>query len=406
VLFALMSLALLGGLGLVLDGGYAYGQRRAMQNAADAAALAGAKALSGNNAAGLTVWATVQAVAARNGVRDPADPAQLSCVYLDRTLQPLASPAACHDAPFALGTDVSAVRVRAAETHGTFVLRALGIAASGSAATATAQLSAFTTLPNNMGPFLPCGIDTVTVDAAGNVSGTASILETAGTYAYATGTTWAASREYPNLGVRIRDGAYAFDMATGYKPGGAALPGSPRFLLHKGSGSAGQGIARCNTGSASWKGFNGNLSADLIDITRPLYLSGSYAYPGGATGPASNTNGYTSGTPAGCCSGDVLQAGNGNQVGPASAVPGAGGCKAGQDSDCIMVLPILDNAVQGTTGANNYAAARKLEAFYITRNANGSEHYGQLVRNYVATAGGAAAWVPGYTGVIAIRLVE
>ena len=46
VLLAVSLVALLGLTGLVVDGGRAYADRRAVQNAADAAALAGAGALN------------------------------------------------------------------------------------------------------------------------------------------------------------------------------------------------------------------------------------------------------------------------------------------------------------------------------------------------------------------------
>ena len=45
VLFTLALVAMIAMVGLVIDGGAAYAQRRAQQNAADLAALAGANAL-------------------------------------------------------------------------------------------------------------------------------------------------------------------------------------------------------------------------------------------------------------------------------------------------------------------------------------------------------------------------
>ncbi|MGN6698576.1 MAG: pilus assembly protein TadG-related protein, partial [Thermomicrobiales bacterium] len=132
MIFALATLVLVGALGLVLDGGYDYAQRRQMQNAADAAAMAGASALLGNNATGFTVWSTVQTVAQKNGVSDVTN--NVTCIYLDKTLTPLASPASCNDTPFSAGADVSAVQVTVHETHTTFVMRALGITSSSSGA--------------------------------------------------------------------------------------------------------------------------------------------------------------------------------------------------------------------------------------------------------------------------------
>ena len=47
VIIALFMVAVVGMAALVLDGGHAYAQRRRMQNAADAGALAGARELAG-----------------------------------------------------------------------------------------------------------------------------------------------------------------------------------------------------------------------------------------------------------------------------------------------------------------------------------------------------------------------
>jgi Flp pilus assembly protein TadG len=79
VLFALGAFAMILMVGLVLDGGSTYAQRRVQQNAADLAALAGANAwlLDTGDAASKTAAATAmaQAVAAQNGYVDSADDA-------------------------------------------------------------------------------------------------------------------------------------------------------------------------------------------------------------------------------------------------------------------------------------------------------------------------------------------
>ncbi len=77
VLFALSALAMILMVGLVLDGGSTYGQRRSQQNAADLAALAGANAwlLDGGDAASkaAAATATAQLVASQNGFQDAAN---------------------------------------------------------------------------------------------------------------------------------------------------------------------------------------------------------------------------------------------------------------------------------------------------------------------------------------------
>ena len=72
VLFALALVAIVAMVGLVLDGGSAYAQRRGEQNAADLAALAGANdyLVNGNSAQAIV---TARAVAAQNGYTQGAN---------------------------------------------------------------------------------------------------------------------------------------------------------------------------------------------------------------------------------------------------------------------------------------------------------------------------------------------
>src|SRR5438067_8065181 len=82
VFLALATLILMGAMGLALDGGYNYAQRRQMQNAADAAALAGARMVARNDGTpgkNYPVLATVQNIAQQNG----ADSNNMDCYYTD-----------------------------------------------------------------------------------------------------------------------------------------------------------------------------------------------------------------------------------------------------------------------------------------------------------------------------------
>lgn len=74
VVIALLMIGLVAMLGLVLDGGNAYAQRRRMQNAADAAALAGAGRMSQSGTSNQQVLASVNEYATRNGA-SPNPPA-------------------------------------------------------------------------------------------------------------------------------------------------------------------------------------------------------------------------------------------------------------------------------------------------------------------------------------------
>jgi Flp pilus assembly protein TadG len=405
VIIALANLVLLGALGLVLDAGYDFTMRRAMQNAADTAALSGVKALT-ENTSSFGILDTVTAVAAQNGVTDPA---RLTCRVLKNDLSDYGP---CTNTPYALGTNASAVRVSVSETHQTFVMRALGIATSGTAATATAQVTLLVRLPNNQAPFIPCGIQTAVVDENGNITGYQDILQTSGTYTYGTGlsaVSYAATLETPGEGVKIADSAYAFNTVED----APNLNAGPRFLLHKGSGSAANGIQRCNTGSSSWKGFNGSITGyiDLLDNYLQFQGGGDYSganpsFPG-AYKPDSVANNGPGPSTITSGKGGIAQAGQGNQVGPASNVPGAGGCKAGVDpNNCVLILPIVDNSVQGTNGTNNYVAVRMYAAFFITSNNNGGEHYGQIIHHYPPNLTGSPVYTVGADGIKIYGLVQ
>ena len=87
-------------------------------------------------------------------------------------------------------------------------------------------------------------------------------------------------------------------------------------------------------------------------------------------------------------------------------MPGAGGCAAGQDSNCIMLLPIVDNAVHSGNGSGGVLAARTYGAFYITKTPNGNEHYGALVKNWTPHLPGSPTFTTGASGVTSILLVR
>ena len=156
ILFALFSTALLGVLGLATDLGFAFAQRRTVQNAADAGALAGARIVARWSAAnsGLAALPDVADIVAANRMGEVV-PGVTSCHYVDDADQWLASCSApVH--PRATGVAVS---VR--EEHPTFFLRVVPGAPQlvSTAASATAHVQRLTrVIP--AGPFLVCGKQT------------------------------------------------------------------------------------------------------------------------------------------------------------------------------------------------------------------------------------------------------
>lgn len=149
VVLAVTLLGLLALTGLVIDGGRAYADRRAMQNAADAAALAGAGALNtilfNSTGQEKAVSDAVTASLAANRVNGGAD-----CRLTDESGSDLD---ACPTTNTGTGlpATVAGVSVRSRDSQSTSFLKVLGISGFSASASATAQIQA---LRNGSSPFM------------------------------------------------------------------------------------------------------------------------------------------------------------------------------------------------------------------------------------------------------------
>jgi len=154
VLVAISILALLGLTGLVVDGGRAYADHRSTQNAADAAALAGAGALNGVlfGSAGqeATVHDAVVASLAANHVNGTMD-----CRLVDEAGTDLGACPATNTGA-GLPSTVDGVAVTARDSQNGSFIKALGISGFSATASATAQIEA---LRGGSSPFMICGLD-------------------------------------------------------------------------------------------------------------------------------------------------------------------------------------------------------------------------------------------------------
>jgi Flp pilus assembly protein TadG len=369
VIFALCSLVLLGILGLAIDGGYNFGQRRAMQAAADAAALAGARVVLIDDNHVQSVYNAVKTIAMQNGLPDPdnaATGATLECRYIKNdyaTTQATYGP--CKDnVP---GGGVSGVVVTVGERHDTFAMRVLGIAKSGTGATAAAQIQSPATF--TPGPFLPCGIDTDTT------TGTYSIFATTGSNY--SGTSYPIAQEP----VAIRDGAYYYDWSAGglltpINYGTVSNPDyGPVFVIH------GPHVATCNITSSSFKGQG--FTNGQITLTH-----------GGYSGPGET----------------IINGDTGTQAGVTASVAGANGCTPSQTDRCVMILPIIDNSSSpccqtDNSGSSAKVAVRMWGAFYVTQEAS-NKHHGRLIRSYSVIGEGSSTWDRAHDSVVVIRLIR
>jgi len=156
VLLAISLLSLLGLTGLIIDGSRAYADHRAVQNAADAAALAGAGALNqilfDNTGQEGAVHDAVVASLAANHVNGTPD-----CRLVDEAGTDLgACPSTATGA--GLPATVAGVSVRARDSQSGSFIKAVGISGFSASASATAQIEA---LRSGSSPFMICGLDAV-----------------------------------------------------------------------------------------------------------------------------------------------------------------------------------------------------------------------------------------------------
>jgi Flp pilus assembly protein TadG len=162
-MFAAAMIGLIGMLGMATDLGYAFVERRTMQNAADAGAIAGAHTISNSTtSAPLTVLNDVKTTAQANRLGSQK-PTVSSCQYVDdsdATLGPCSEP---------VPSAATGVSVTAKETHNTFFIGLIpyGPKTVSTSASAIAHVQTLEKLPTD-GPFLVCGISTDVVSAHGN----------------------------------------------------------------------------------------------------------------------------------------------------------------------------------------------------------------------------------------------
>lgn len=172
IMAALFVVVLTGMVGISIDLGYAFAEKRTVQNAADAAAIAGAQAL--------TEWSTSNPLLAAgpdvsklvsDNTMNGSTTQTYSCNYLDDSGKNL-GPCTLVVPPTATG-----VHVVVHETHGTFFIRVVpgGPKTVTTSASATAHVQGVT-VDSGLGsssPFIVCGIDTKLANHGG---GTQSIL--------------------------------------------------------------------------------------------------------------------------------------------------------------------------------------------------------------------------------------
>lgn len=353
IFFALAMVVLLGALGLALDGGYDFVQRRTMQNAADLAALSGARGVWLN--AG-PVNGSAFAVARQNGLPDPASPpaggsSSFACVYVDNT------DAALDDCTAAVPATATGVRVTLRESHQTFVMRVLGSTTSGTGATATAHVRAFA--GDAGAPFIVCAQDTKLVDGT-----TQSIMlgPSPGAPNYTDPNAWSVN---PALTVSLPAN---FDPQTGQP---APNDPSRELIIHDNKVNGTTAISKCGR-QQSWKGVADSSRNTALNL--PSLIGQTLYYQ----------------------TGDVASS--------RAQVNGVGGCKPnGPLSGCIIPLPVgINYPADNPSQKPIYIVA--VLPFYIIQ-VDSNTHYGYLIDKYDLD-GQNIPWQAGGAGAVVIKLTK
>ncbi len=155
IMFALFLTVMMGILGLAVDLGYAFSQRRTVQNAADLAAVAGTRTVirykAGDSTAALT---DVQNLVSANHMNNTVTELE-SCSYLDQSAVEVG------DCSLTVPANATGVYVSVSETHPTFFIKV--VPGAPAFVTTRADASAQTERLDLAGmdaPFVLCGYDT------------------------------------------------------------------------------------------------------------------------------------------------------------------------------------------------------------------------------------------------------
>lgn len=260
VLFALMLASLIGMLGLSLDLGFNFMQRRALQNAADAAVSVGLNDILASAPTGTpnNVNADVTTILAANAFPLATSTSSTTvCEFLNNDGSGSYSPPQLCSAK-QVPSDASGVRVTVSEAYQTFFMPVLGINASTISATAAGHIE-LPTLDSSQMPFILCGDSARLNDGSGD---TAFVYKTVPSAANG-----APTEEFPPH-ISTDPSVYTDQFLT-YAPNG---------------GDSGKGISRCGLSDSSFKGTNSaaNGASNYVNLDPAAWFSGA---KGKRTGP-------------------------------------------------------------------------------------------------------------------------
>jgi Flp pilus assembly protein TadG len=154
IMFAVMLTALLGAVGLSVDLGMAFSERRTMQSSADAAAYAGTRVVSkAQQANPVSAWSEVQTIVGKNTMA-VGTITSIICNYVTDDGWVIAPCTAT------VPSTATGVEVTVTEQHPTYFIRMVPGAPTNVSTSATARANVKKLGAPTDGPYLPCGVNT------------------------------------------------------------------------------------------------------------------------------------------------------------------------------------------------------------------------------------------------------
>jgi Flp pilus assembly protein TadG len=381
---AAFAVVLTGMVGLSIDLGYAFAQRRTVQNAADSASVAGAHKMTMWSTANSSVaaYADVNAMVSENKMGASTNQT-FRCNYVDDAGADLGN------CSLPVPATATGVHVRVTETHDTFFIRVVPGAPTAVSTSADATAHVQAVFAGQDAPFVVCGYDT-TLASGGTMS---IILPTTGSVpspdpmiAKSLIYTVTSGPKYQVEFVKVKtptpepSPTPTPEVTPTPTPGGGGGGGSSNYMINP--AAIGQTftlhaphVSDCNLGNSSFKGLADQDSNE------------NQAIPG------------------------WFDVDTGTKAGPTRAtVNGINGCQTGEDPNgCILIVPVAVVDPPPTGGQFWVVTA---VAFQV-RSCGANCHEGILLGHYqIGTPGGLGQWTgsngwkPGHGGLTAVRITN
>jgi Flp pilus assembly protein TadG len=392
IMVAVLVVSLMAMVGLAVDMGYAFAQRRTVQNAADAAALAGAHVLTQWSTSNPTLAASTDVSKMVSDNKMGSDTKQTySCYYVDDTGFNLG------DCSLPVPSTATGVHVKVQETHNTCFIRVIPGApkTATTSASATAHVQGVNT--GSDAPFVACGFNTF---LAGG--GTMSILldETA-----------TAPQSDPQVGAILTypvstSSNYTVEFLKNNKKSTPTPTPSPTPTPPSGSTPT-----PTPTGGGGGSGSNYSINPSAVGQTFVIHDQhvadcGNQAEK--FKGVSLQDDNETKTIPA------WFDVDNGEKAGPTrSKVNGINGCQDLEKNPdgCVLIVPLATNN-PAPSGGNFYVVSSA--AFVIhSCSPSGNCHTGTLLGEYTISPPsglgewtGSNGWKPGGKGLVIERLTK